>query len=322
MGLMFYILESTGDDNNNIIVSSCDKTLEFGEYERKTVNIALDAKCMGYCRIVGVAGKVSAANEKNSIWGKLNFDRTPIRVTDNIQVPNKFDYDRKLEIQILQQTSALNVSFTKVPVEVLSGEIIPICIQMTNSGPNVIDDIYLATDCPQNLIIIPGANCLPLSIQKDLRDTISEAFNKDKEARKQYVNNIFVSNDGTKQIAPNETKSVSAFIQAPQVKGLKSIKILIYYNVAENYPKIKYRLVRHEFVMNVSECLSLKGNCNLANEETGEIGLDLVLKNTMPVNQSHAIEFSIGEIFLYCGKFALDKKRIFCKTILIISQII
>ena len=75
----------------------------------------------------------------------------------------------------------------------------------------------------------------------DLRNTSLETFNKDKEARKQYVTKLLDSKEATSQsIQPNETKKFSAFIQAPHRKGRKSIKILIHYNVPENYPKIKW----------------------------------------------------------------------------------
>lgn len=64
---------------------------------------------------------------------------------------------------------------------------------------------------------------------------MTETFNKDKEARKQYVTNIL----GTQNFKANETKKLSVFIQAPYRKGRKSIKVLFYYSVPDNYPKIK-----------------------------------------------------------------------------------
>lgn len=66
----------------------------------------------------------------------------------------------------------------------------------------------------------------------------SETFNKDREARKQYVIKIIGAKDGN-SIQPNEIKNISAYIQAPHQKGRKSIKILIYYNVPSGYPKVK-----------------------------------------------------------------------------------
>lgn len=75
----------------------------------------------------------------------------------------------------------------------------------------------------------------------------------------------------------------------------------------------RYRLIRHEIAINVNDCLSVEGNCNFANEETGEVGLDITLKN---VNQTHhllSIDVSIGEFYLFCRKFSLNREKIYCE---------
>lgn len=66
--------------------------------------------------------------------------------------------------------------------------------------------------------------------------------------------------------------------------------------------------------MNVNDCLSVEGNCNIANEDTGEVGLDITIKN---VNQTHhlfCIEASVGDLHLFCQKFALNREKIFCES--------
>jgi hypothetical protein len=220
--------------DDSVIKASTVKLVEFGEYEKKTVKIEMLAKFTGYLRIVGVAGRVSSTVDKNSIWGKLNFEKIQLKIGDNLNP--KLDYDRKLEIQILQQTSALSVTFSAVPKEVLSGEIIPIKMSLTNCGPNVLDSIYLVTNSPRNLLMNPDGSELPLSIAKDFRDISNENFNKDREFRKQYVYKI---SDENAPIQPNETRIVSLWLQAPYKKGAKSIKMMIYYNVPQDYPKLK-----------------------------------------------------------------------------------
>lgn len=229
-------------------------SVELGEYEKKTIHMEISSKFIGYLRIVGIAGKVSSSLDKIPIWGKLNFDKIAIKLEPN---QTKQDYDRKLEIQILPPISALTAKFTAVPKEVLAGEVFPISIELKNTGPNEIGDVYITTNSPRELILEPKTLIdMPLSIQKgkkmdlldnlklidfppDLRDTSLETFNKDREARRQYVTKILDTRDGKDQIKPGETRRMSAFIQAPHRKGRKSIKILIYYNVPENYPKIK-----------------------------------------------------------------------------------
>jgi len=122
----------------------------------------INSTFMGYLRIVGIAGKVSSVLDKIPIWGKLNFDKIALKESSQ---GAKVDYDRKLEIQILPPTSALKVTFSKVPREVLAGEIFPITIEIVNSGPNPIDDLYIATNSPKELII-DSHTSLPLSVEK------------------------------------------------------------------------------------------------------------------------------------------------------------
>jgi hypothetical protein len=73
----------------------------------------------------------------------------------------------------------------------------------------------------------------------DFRDISNETFNKDKEARRQFVTKIIDSKDSEGPLQPGETKRIVAYVQAPFKKGKKSIKIIIYYNVPDNYPKIR-----------------------------------------------------------------------------------
>lgn len=159
--------------DDSVISATSVKCVEFGEYERKTINMKLLVKFVGYLRIVGVAGKISSTIEKNQIWGKLNFEKIPLKVGETTTTAassttpaTKLDYDRKLEIQILPQTSALFVNFSHIPRDVLTGEIVHVKMNLKNSGPNILDSIYCATDSPRNWLLSPEENELPLSIAK------------------------------------------------------------------------------------------------------------------------------------------------------------
>lgn len=290
--------------------------------------MTITSKFVGYLRIVGIAGKISSSVDKVPIWGKISFDR--IFIKNDANQANS-DYDRKMEVQILAPASALQVKITEIPKEVLGGEVFPIDIELTNTGSNEVSDVFIATSSPKEFLLEPKYfQDLPLSIEKDLRE-VTETLNKDKEARKQYVSKI-LNKDQNESIAPGSTKKLKAFMQAPHKKGRKSLKLLVYYNVPENYPKIKfvsnarrylfifnrlfycrYRLVRHEITMNVNDCLSVEATSNLANEATCEVGLDIVLKN---INQTHhlfSIDMSIGSLYVFCRKFALSGDQIYCK---------
>jgi trafficking protein particle complex subunit 8 len=150
-----------------VITCTIIDSIEFGEHEKKTINMRVLSKFTGYLRVVGIAGKVSTVVDKISIWGKLDFEKIPIKLEAH---QSKQDYDRKLEIQILPQMSALKVTFTDVPKEVLAGEVFPVFIELINSGPNEIGDIFIATNSPREFLIEPKTLIdMPLSIQKGLK---------------------------------------------------------------------------------------------------------------------------------------------------------
>lgn len=219
-------------------------SIEFGEYEKKQIHMTLTTEFVGYLRIIGIVGKVSSVSDKIQIWGKINFNKMPVKIESN---PTKQDYDRKLEIQILPSCTAMKVRFTEFPKEALTGEIFEASIEIYNSGNSPISEIYIASNSPKELIVKASENCeIPLSFAKDFRDITNETFNKDKEARRQFVTKLIDSKDGDNLLHPNEIKRIGFYVQAPFKKGKKSIKLLIYYNVPDNYPKLKY--VTYSFI--------------------------------------------------------------------------
>jgi trafficking protein particle complex subunit 8 len=65
--------------------------------------------------------------------------------------------------------------------------------------------------------------------------------------------------------------------------------------------------------MNVNDCLSLEGICNIANEETEEVGADLTVKNLNQNHHLYKVDASISDLYVYCEKFALNSGKIYCK---------
>jgi hypothetical protein len=65
--------------------------------------------------------------------------------------------------------------------------------------------------------------------------------------------------------------------------------------------------------MNVNDCLALEGNCNIANQTSREVGLDVMVKN---VNQTHhlfSINLCLGDFFIYCDIFSLNSNKVYCE---------
>jgi uncharacterized membrane protein len=121
----------------------------------------ISSNFVGYLRIIGIVGKISSVQDKISIWGKINFEKIPIKMDNTSQ---KQDYDRKLEIQILPPATSIQASVTDLPKEVLCGEIFEASLEIYNSGDTPISDVYISTNSPREIIL--NTLDMPLSIAK------------------------------------------------------------------------------------------------------------------------------------------------------------
>lgn len=287
---------------DHVVSSWSIGVLEFNEYEKKAVTMKLTPKQVGQLTITGIAGKLSCPNESGSLslWGKLKMIKSPDK---------QHDLNKMLNIQILPPAPVLHVSFSQTPDEVLAGEVIPIMINLTNAGTSPIGDIYVAVESPRWVSVNPEESELPLSVLRNFRDLTNETFSRDKEARKQYCFKLFKDSESV-IVAPKETKTTSIWLQAPYKKGRKEIRFLIYYAMASDYPKLKYRLVRHLWTINVHESLNATANCNIGDLETNELGVDLKIKNMNQVHHALMTNIIVSHVSLYCPKYSLDENRI------------
>ncbi|XP_062542620.1 trafficking protein particle complex subunit 8 [Armigeres subalbatus] len=306
--------EVTADERKeieNVVATTSVSSVSFNEYEIKTVSLKITPRSTGQLRILGVVGKILSTavgtSEPATLWGKQLFEALPIR--SNAKDNRPVQFDRKLEIEVLPPAPALHVSFSQTPTEVLAGEVISIQINMTNAGVNVLNDIYICIDNPRFVLVNPEESEIPLSILRDLRNLVNENLGKEKEARKQYVFRAFKESEGN-AISPMETKTSTIWLQAPYVKGPKNVKLLIYYGMPADYPKLKHRLVRHTWNFNVNESLLLDANCNVSNPLTNELGIDVNVKNLNQVHHPLMTEIAVNEIVLYCSTYQLNPRKI------------
>lgn len=132
------------------------------------MSIRLTPRFIGTLKINGIVGRISATNEPTNLWGKLAFEPMIIKPDIPSGIERSVQFDRKLEILVLPPAPALHVSFTPIPQEVLAGEIIPIIVNLTNTGANAIHDIYAATEYPRWILGDVNGQELPLSVLRGL----------------------------------------------------------------------------------------------------------------------------------------------------------
>lgn len=131
------------------------------------IHMTITTAFTGYLRIIGIVGKISSVLDKIQIWGKLNFEKIFLKESGSGGGGVSKDYDRKLEIQILPPTTALQARVTEFPKEVLAGEIFEASIEIRNAGKYPISDVYIASNSPREFIVDYNNNhIMPLSIEK------------------------------------------------------------------------------------------------------------------------------------------------------------
>lgn len=112
-------------------------------------------------------------------------------------------------------------------------------------------------------------------------------------------------------IGPHETRTATIHIQAPLRKGTDDVKLLIHYAMPDiaSAGKIKYRLVRHAWQLNVNESLALAVSANIGNMRTAELGCDVQVSNLNQVHHPLMTEIVPLSLHLFCGRYELADGR-------------
>ncbi|XP_055690988.1 trafficking protein particle complex subunit 8 [Lutzomyia longipalpis] len=293
-----------------VISANVISTVNINEHEYKTILFKVTPKVTGMLHVTGIIGQLSAVTDPTCLWGKMDFERIPIRAKDPPVGDKAPEFDKRLDIQVLDPAPALCVSFGEMPQEVLAGEIIPVTVQMTNCGATALTDIYMSVEAPRWFLVSPERAELPLSVLRNYRDLSNENLSRDREARKQHVFRVYGIADDGKPLQPSETKAATFWIQIPHRKGSVDLKALIYYNMPPDYSKLKYRVLRHVWNFNVNESLLLEANCNVTYGRERQLGVDMSIKNLNQVHHPVMTEVYLHDLHLYSPENRLNAKKI------------
>lgn len=90
-------------------------------------------------------------------------------------------------------------------------------------------------------------------------------------------------------------------------KGSTDIKLLIHYAIPDGdnaaVSRIRYRLVRHAWQLNVNESLALSVCANIGNMRTAELGVDVQVSNLNQVHHPLMTEIVPLALHLFCGRY-------------------
>lgn len=77
--------------------------------------------------------------------------------------------------------------------------------------------------------------------------------------------------------------------------------------------RFRYRLVRHMWQLNVNESLCMGASCSIGNMATGELGVDVNIKNLNQVHHPLMTEIMLNDISLFSPTYQINSKKVICK---------
>ncbi|ALC44776.1 l-3-76BDm [Drosophila busckii] len=305
------VYEQSSDSASKAAVSaaikiSCLASLELAEQAEQLLHFKLTPKLTGRLSILGVVCRVAAkAEPAASLLGLLQFETQRIKPTAAKQSSQTL-LDSRLSLKLVPQVPALSVSFTPVPAELLTGEIVPVSITLRNLGIAPIEEIYLGCDNPRCLTLLDQQHTeLPITMLSSLKDLSNDKLVKDKEIRRQRVFRLLQRQPA---LDAQEGQTISMWIQAPHTAGPFTLRLLFYYALpAAANAHIKYRLVRHIWHVQVQSCLQADASCVISNAVSRELGLDVNLRN---VHAASPTEVYINALSLYSKEYKVNAQKL------------
>lgn len=147
-----------------------------------------------------------------------------------------------------------------------------------------------------------------------IKDLSNEKLVKDKEIRRQHVLRLLKHKTSDNvALKAQEVITVTAWLQAPFDKGDYTLRLLFYYALPTADSSLKYRLVRHSWKFNIHESLHTEVSCVVSNAVTGELGLNVEMRNENKPHHPLMTELYINNLALYCDQFKLNKDKFYCK---------
>ncbi|XP_036342212.1 trafficking protein particle complex subunit 8-like [Rhagoletis pomonella] len=292
------------------IKTSCVPSVVLDERCDHTIYFKITPKLTGLLNIIGVVGEVVLTSEPTAcLLGMLQFDTPQVKVKG--KQSTQMIIDNKLSIKVTPSVPAMSVSFSQLPTNLVAGEILPVTVTLRNSGIVPIEDVYLCCDQPRRLTLMDGDLEVPLSILKTVKDLTNEKLSKDREIRRQRVFRL-LKHENSVSLKPQACATIPMHIQAPYEKGEFTLRLLFIYILPDGTSAtIKYRLVRHNWKFQVHECLHSAVTCVISNTLSGELGLDVAIKNESNAKIFTKSDMYINSLGIYSADHNINRNKLY-----------
>lgn len=249
------------------------------------VILSITPLSVGEVVLKGICYHLCCASSDLTVKGKQVF-------AENDSKENK-----RLEITIVPTAPCLQVYFAEIHTDVIRNQIQQITIELRNVSTIGIKKIYLGTAVPE-ILSTSAFHTKKFTIPDNLPPAVRE-----KEARKNHVSCVNLPNG---RLEPGQCHTVSLWLKTPDQGDNINADLLIYYeSVNEGSPS--YRLIRHNWNLNVQDSIKLDCVTNRSSNSKHSEQVTFALK-VQNLNRAHSqtkIEVSLLNIGLISKNWTL-----------------
>lgn len=277
---------------------------------KQNITLYLVPRQVGELKVLGLGYNLSnaasatidvpVANPAIQIAGKRLFEIRGPKLKNTKEKPGSVLYgtDYRLEMNIIEKAPCVQVFFSKLASEMLSGEVQRVDVTLTNVGNAPLANVYLASTDPKLFT---------------LRKEDSEPREETTKKSNKLITKIPLSSK-TGVLNVGETHKMPLWIRAPYEKGAHRLDLLFYYENVDSRSLIKHRLCRHTWHLTVFDSIQISAIASrslLLKDVSPTLNLIVSVKNA---NQVH--DPIINEIMLTTVSFQSDSWSVFSSSVL------
>ncbi|XP_060558094.1 trafficking protein particle complex subunit 8-like isoform X2 [Ruditapes philippinarum] len=219
--------------------------------------------------------------------------------------------DRRLDLTIHEQMPLLEVSFVDFPKTLLCGEVHPVTVHFTNTGSSPLHKLKVASSNPKCFVIGQNISNEHSSSVYNVTDKSSDSISVNCDLKVKRVIDIEIPGG---ILHSKSTMGIQLWIRGNDIGGNHQVDFLFYYELAENPQKRKYRILRHNVLVNTAESLSVRAvaqkACKNSKEltSTGQFLISCEMENLsqQQLGRVYVSEIRIKQISCASSRWTID----------------
>lgn len=260
---------------------------------RRRIVLSCTPRRTGDLKIKGISYNLSnpptsdqlIVNPTVAVTGKRIFQIKGPRLKNVKEKPgtNMYGVDNRLEINVVDRSPLMKVTFTKISQEMLCGEMQKFDVVLENVGQAPLKNIHVGSTNPKLF-------CL-----ENNSDKSDGAVTK------------IILPDGA-SLQPGSKYTMAMWIRAPHVKGNHRLDLLFYWENVDSKSTPKYRLCRHTWQLTVLDSIQVNAIARrsaVRKADLPTLTLTVRVKNTNQSNDPFMNEISLERVSLESKAWSL-----------------